>query len=82
MTKGEAVIALMNEARSEKLSQNAAGRVMRACKTLGVEQPDLFTVLSWLDYCKPDGQPWPTPAYSLRIKPIEPIWLGKKKGTP
>lgn len=57
MTKEQAVLELMNEARSDRaVSQAAANRSVRACKILGV---DPITICAYLDFCSPvDGRPY------------------------
>ncbi len=51
MTKIEALIELMSEARQERTTTTAAKRAVRSCKALGLSAEETRAVLSWLDYC-------------------------------
>lgn len=56
MTKTEAVLELVIEASTTRVSNTAAKRILRACKVLGVEEP--VKVFHKLEYCREDGSVW------------------------
>jgi hypothetical protein len=58
MTKTDAIKELMSEARRERVSTAAAKRVVRACRTLGLDADETRAVLVWLEYCDRTGEPF------------------------
>jgi hypothetical protein len=59
MTKVDAVEILMKEARSEKGSNAACQRCVRALRYLDFGNDEIIKTLSWLDYCHGDsGDPY------------------------
>jgi len=58
MDKGEAVIEIMRDARSQRSSNTSCQRVVRALKLLGLSQEEMIAALSWADYCTDEGNPW------------------------
>lgn len=53
MTKADAVIVLMRDARSERTSKTSLARVRRACRALDLSLDDMDRVFSYLDYANP-----------------------------
>jgi hypothetical protein len=60
MTRIEAVMTLMQAARSDRTSNPEAGRIKRACDALGFDDEERVKMFGWLDYCQPDGTPFRT----------------------
>lgn len=58
MTRSEAVIDLLRDARQERSTAASCRRVMRACKVLGMDDADTLRVLQHLEYARDDGKPW------------------------
>lgn len=55
MLKTDALITLMREARSERSSQAALNRSVRACEALQLSIPETVLILGWLDLCDAEG---------------------------
>lgn len=64
-TKFEAIKALMREARSERSSNAAAKRAVKAAEIIGLERWEIVELMGWLDYCDSAGNPY---------RDIERIW--------
>lgn len=58
MSNVNAILSLMFEARSSRMSDTAAKRILRACKSLGLTAEETISVFSSLDYCDMDGKPF------------------------
>jgi flagellar basal body P-ring protein FlgI len=59
MTRTQALITLMAEARKEKGSNTACQRTVRALRALGLAPMEIIEILAWLDYCHGvTGVPW------------------------
>ena len=69
MTREQAAIELMIEARKERGSTSAAKRVVRACKVLGLSDAETRDIVAWLDYC---DQETGAPFHPTRIERVWP----------
>jgi hypothetical protein len=58
MTNYEAVIEVIYNERSNRLSTASATRLVKALKQLSLTQAEIIAVLYRMEYCKEDGEPW------------------------
>ena len=70
MTKLEAAMVLIAEARIDRRSLAAAKRIARACDQLEFFQADRLAVFQRLEYADKEGKPW---AYG-KHKPGVAFW--------
>jgi len=59
-TKVNAIVTIMRDARADRVTTTSARRVVKACKALGCDSTETVRVLSWLDYCDHEGNPYST----------------------
>ena len=57
-TKADAIRVLVRAAMSNRPSQAEVNRIIRACKTLGLDRAETITTLTLYDYCDATGRPW------------------------
>lgn len=59
MTKLEAIKTLISDGRSARSSTASARRSVKACRALGLSDPEIRDMMSWLDYCDLEtGEPY------------------------
>lgn len=58
MNKIDALIEIMRDARSERASTASAKRIVKAAKTLGLDDKETLVLMNWLEYCDSSGEPY------------------------
>jgi len=68
MNLKEAVIELIWEARADRSSNASAKRTVKALKALSLSSEDIVSVMTYLDYCKGNGEPYLKPDHPRYIQ--------------
>lgn len=57
-TKADFVLDLIKEARTDRGTNAAAKRTVKACRSLGLDDAEVIRVMSYMDYCDSFGKPY------------------------